>query len=82
MVADVVFITGFSVQVARGGYYTLTVWHRNAGGGRMHEAEYCELTWAETFDTILAEVHGRRPGWPAGEGWLQPPIFGFDGSPT
>lgn len=65
---------GAMITTANGQYHTVRVWHKLEGHGRIQETEYSELTWTEAVDVILAELHGRRPGWALGDGWSQPPL--------
>ena len=65
---------GASISIQSDGWYAVTIWHRLKGGGRHHECLYADLSWTEAIDVVLAEVHGRRPGWQLGEGWSQPPL--------
>lgn len=74
MVQNKVTSCGAVLSVQADGWYAVGIWHRLEGGGRHHETHYSDLSWAEAVDTILAELHGRRPGWALGEGWSQPPL--------
>lgn len=74
MIANQVNQAGAVVSIQSDNWYTVTMWHRLSGGGRMHETIYADLSWAEAVDVILAELHGRRPGWALGDGWSQPPL--------
>lgn len=74
MILNEVTQCGAVVSIQTDNWYTLTMWHRLKGGGRIHETVYSDLSWSELLDVLLAELHGRRPGWALGDGWSQPPL--------
>lgn len=75
MLQNRVSATGVTVCVGEGGWYEVTAWHRLEGALSATIDEFTRLSWEEAVDVMVAMSNAHRPGWAAGDGWSQPPLF-------